>query len=77
MNLLTLFMGEIRMKIGTIGINFTRPFWGGLLIGLSFGLYLGGALVEHMALDGGKVVIPSIVLVVAGVLLARKAPDGT
>ena len=66
------------MKIGTIPIKFTRPFWGGLLIGVSFGLILGPALVEHVALDGKMlIVLPSIVLVVAGVILAKKAPDGT
>ncbi len=65
------------MKLGTIGIQFTRPFWGGLLIGLSFGLLLGGAQVEHVAMDGKVIVLASIVLVVAGVLLAKKAPDGT
>ena len=64
------------MKIGTIGIHFTRPFWGGLLIGLSFGLIFGAALVENVALSGSKIVVPSIVLVVAGVALARKVPDG-
>jgi len=65
------------MKIGTIPIQFTGPFWGGLLIGLGFGLLLGAALVEHVGLDGGKLVILSMVLAVGGVRLARKAPDGT
>ena len=64
------------MKIGTIGIKFTRPFWGGLLIGVSFGLILGATLVEHLALHGTMWVLPSLVLVVAGVILAKKTPDG-
>jgi hypothetical protein len=49
------------MKTRTFPIEFTRPFWGGLLI-------------EHMPLDGGKIVVPSMVLVVAGIILARKGP---
>jgi predicted permease len=51
---------------------FTRPFFGGVLVGLAFGLLIGAALVQGVDYDAN--VVPSLILVIAGMALARKAP---
>ena len=59
--------------MGTVSIHFTRPFWGALLIGLGFGLFLGASLIESVILGSRLFVVPSMELIWLGMFLARKA----
>ena len=66
------------MKIGTIGIKFTRPFWGGLLIGVSVGRMLGWFLADQkLDVDHKILTALATVLVVLGIFLAKRAPNDT
>jgi hypothetical protein len=51
---------------------FTRQFFGGVLVGLAFGLLIGAAVAQGVDYDAN--VLPSLLLVIAGMALARKAP---
>jgi NhaP-type Na+/H+ or K+/H+ antiporter len=52
-------------------MKFTMQFFGGILVGLAFGLLIGAALVQGTNINGGLVVV-GLLLVFGGFALARQ-----